>query len=310
MPENKLPNFIIVGAAKSGTTSMWKYLNEHPEVFMSKKKEPLFFISKFISTLNPDQTDCKYLIDNTVHNLSEYKKLFTEATNEKALGEASVGYLSYADIAIPKIKKILGDIKIIMILRNPIERAFSAFTHQTLLGNESLTFELALEKELEREKENPALYYIRNGYYTDSVKAYLDNFTNVKIYLFDDLKNNINMVINDLLVFLCVDSNFQADTGKKHNISGVPKNKIIQHLLNKPYLYRSLIPLIRPIYKTILSEKMRYQTIPNIISGLKKRNINKTMMRSETRQKLKIIYKKEIMDLQVLLDRDLSHWLV
>ena len=216
---------------------------------MSKKKEPLFFISDFIRNLNPEKSDCRHLIDNAIYDLSDYKKLFIEAKNEKALGEASVGYLSFADIAVPKIKKVLGDIKIVMVLRNPIERAYSAFTHQTLLGSESLDFESALKKEKERIslKRNPGLYYVRNGFYLSRVKAYLDNFTKVKIYLFDDLKNDIDVLVRDLFEFLDIDECFHPDLEKQYNVSGIPKSRLVQHLLVKPYLSKKFVPIIRPV---------------------------------------------------------------
>lgn len=305
----KLPDFLIVGAAKSGTTSLWRYLNEHPEVFMSRKKEPLFFISEYIRTLDPEQPGNKYLIAQTVHEFEEYEKLFEEAGEAKARGEASVGYLSSAHIAAPNIKSIAGDIKIVMVLRNPVDRAYSAYTHQVLLGVEDLSFEEALAKEGRRREKNhnPALYYVHNGFYAQRVKLYLDNFSKVKICLFDDLKSKGAEVVKDLFAFLDVDGSFVPDTERKYNVSGVPKNKLLQKFLHKPYLSDGLAPLVRPIYR-MLPESVRHDTIPKLISNLKARNVEKFEMRPETRQRLKEIYRQDILELQELLNRDLSRW--
>ena len=122
--KNKLPNFLIVGAAKCGTSSMHNYLNQHHDVFMCDPKEPHFLINKEIGTER---------ISVGVSEKIAYEKLFLDGENLKYRGESSVMYLMYPEIVIPKIKEYLGnDVKIIIMLRNPVERAYSGYQHVKL----------------------------------------------------------------------------------------------------------------------------------------------------------------------------------
>ena len=108
-----LPNFLIVGAAKSGTTSLYQYLHEHPEIFMSGNKEPRFFISSVFTNMSSDDPRYSALLDLTITEYDEYTKLFRDAGKYKAIGEATATYLYYYQEAIPNIKKYLNDVKII-----------------------------------------------------------------------------------------------------------------------------------------------------------------------------------------------------
>ncbi len=115
-----LPNFLIVGAAKSGTTSLYYYLHEHPEIFLSAIKEPKFFSSEVLK----DQYLTRKNKDLYVGSYEEYRNLFRNVQSEKAIGEASTDTLFLYGSTIPRIKKYLGDPKIIVILRNPPAQPF------------------------------------------------------------------------------------------------------------------------------------------------------------------------------------------
>ena len=141
-----LPNFLIVGAAKAGTTSLFEYLGEHPQIFTPAKKEPKFFsYGCYPSPLKGPGDD---LVESQiVKNFDEYKKLFDNSDAYPLRGEASPDSLYYWNGAIPKIKKILGDVKIIIMIRNPANRAFSNYMHLIRDGRETLNFEAALDAE-------------------------------------------------------------------------------------------------------------------------------------------------------------------
>jgi len=128
--KNKLPNFLIVGAPKCGTTSLYYYLKQHPDIFMPTMKEPRFFLSE---TMNfPHQgIDDRRVDKMIIKNLDDYKKIYLEADQEKARGDASAGNLYFYKKVIPGIKAYLGDPKIIISLRNPLDRAFSNYTFNT-----------------------------------------------------------------------------------------------------------------------------------------------------------------------------------
>ena len=175
--KKKLPNFLIVGAAKSGTSSLHNYLNQHPDIFMPsfnkegmKVKEPRFLIKDLVENR----------LHNGVWNWKEYQSLFDIVTDEKAIGESTVLYLYYFEEAIKNIKSRLDeDVRIIIMLRNPVDRAFSAYTHVARSVKEQLSFEEALEIEYERLELDPTLtpmvMYKDMGLYYNMVKAYLDN---------------------------------------------------------------------------------------------------------------------------------------
>ncbi|HDL01569.1 MAG TPA: sulfotransferase, partial [candidate division Zixibacteria bacterium] len=125
---SNLPNFLIAGASKSGTTSLHSYLKQHPMIFMPVK-ESRFFVSEIFENLSPKDPRYEHIIKYTIFNYYDYVKLFENVNNEHAIGEAGTLYLYYYKIAISKIKKYLGNNKIIIILRNPTDRAFSAYMH-------------------------------------------------------------------------------------------------------------------------------------------------------------------------------------
>ena len=198
-----LPNFLIVGAAKSGTSSLHNFLRKHHDVFMPnyihniKVKEPRFFVKNSIEGR----------VNNYVDNFEDYKKLFRKSCGKSAVGEASVFYLYFFEEAISNIKKHLGnDIKIIILLRNPVERALSAYNHVSRTKLENLSFEEAIRIEDHRFKNNknitPMINYKNMGLYYKMVKAYIESFKDVKIILFEDFIYNTNKSVNDCFDFL------------------------------------------------------------------------------------------------------------
>ena len=298
----KLPNFIIVGAAKCGTSSLHNYLNQHPDVFMptftdsgKKVKEPKFFITSEI------QRRVKY----GIWDWNSYKNLFDGVTSEKAIGEASVFYLFYYKTAIKNIKKYLGDdIKIIIMLRNPTERAISAFTHVARGKQESLSFEEALKNENNRLSKDlnitPMIMYKEMGLYYKMVKSYLDNFDNVHIILYEDFKQKTDLVIKDTLRFLNLSSDYIIDTSLKYNVGGKKwKNKYVK-------LFFMQDNILKKILRFIFSKKIRlkFRFFIELIFKEPADEVNQV-----TRKKLDHYFQKDILKLEELLNLDLKHWM-
>ena len=300
----KLPNFLIVGAAKAGTTSLYYYLKEHPEIYMSPIKEPKFITSNFLKF--PFKGIGDDLVEkNIIKNFESYQKLFLGVKNEKAIGEASADNLYYYKKSINYIKKILGEVKIIIILRNPIDRAFSAYSHLMRDNREFLTFEDALNQEENRKKENWEFiwYYKDVGFYYNQVKAYLENFSEVKVYLYDDLKKDPLSLVQDIYRFLEVDDSFiPKSVGEKFNVSGIPKNKFLHEFLTTPNIIKSTM---KPLVKLILPKRTRQRFINKVLQ----RNFKKPQIDPSTKQYLLNLYKEDIVELQNLIGRNLSSWL-
>ena len=135
------PNFLIVGAAKCGTTSLYRYLSQHPDIFMPEWKELSLFIGDPFGPIHK------------VKKPYYYRKVFSKVKNQTAVGEASTTYLF--DAAAPKIiKEQLGAIRIIITLRDPVNMSYSLYNHQLRKEGETIeNFEEALAKEEDRRND-------------------------------------------------------------------------------------------------------------------------------------------------------------
>ncbi len=289
------PDFLVVGSAKSGTTSLFNYLNEHPDIYIPEVKECRFFsqLPKNFKGLGAE-----FFPNSGITDENEYFSLFDGYENQ-VCGDISNDYLYYYETSIENIKKYLGDkVKIIIILRNPIDRAYSNFLHHVREGWEDGSFEEALIKETWRMKNNWAwsYHYVAVGMYYKQVQAYLENFENVKIFLFEDL-NDRQVFLKNIYDFLEV-KNIEVSAEKVFNASGYPKSKIIHSVFHKK-------SIIRRIGRMFVPEKYR----DKILNVIKNKNIKKIPMKIETREYLKEIFRDEIEKLSGLLNKDLSNWL-
>ncbi len=296
-----LPNFLIVGAAKSGTTSLHNYLNQHPDIFMPsynkegmKVKEPRFFIKK----------EVEMRLHNGIWDWDEYRSLFNEVKEEKSIGEASVLYLYYYKTAIKNIKHYLGDnIKIIIMLRNPVERAFSAYNHVYRGVNENLSFEQALEsEELRMQKDSsltPMIRYKDMGLYYNMVKAYLHAFKDVHIIMYEDFKNNPSSIMKKTTEFLDVDSGFLINTSSRYNVGGRQWRSI---LFRNFFMQENNLKII---FRKIFSLKRRKKIRKYIELILQKKT---PYINNDTRKKLITFYLHDIAKLEKLLKVNLNHW--
>jgi len=298
-----LPDFLVVGAGKSGTTSLHYYLDEHPEIFMPKNKETWFF--HLVN--NPNKTILK-TIPNLPTNFFSYLSLFKDVGNNQICGEITPSYLYYHDLTIKNIKKYHPkwiDLKIIIILREPVDKIKShyKFVRNLKLDPENLSLKKAILKEPERLASNnvlPDLFYIDNTKYYSQVKAYLDNFSNVKIFLYDDLKNSPKDLAKELFNFLGVDSSFvPKNIGRKYN-------KSTQVLVIKNKAYKLLIFILKSInYLTLLFSKRIFIWLNKIETfAYKKEEID-----PKTLKNLQKTFKNEVLQLEKLLNKDLKHWL-
>lgn len=295
----KIPNFLIIGAAKAGTTSLYDYLNQHPQIYMSSIKEPRFF------ALEGDKLDfrgpAQGINRTSVTKWEQYCQLFQEVTTEKAIGEASTIYLSNPK-APDRIKHYLPEVKLIAILRDPAERAFSSYVHLVRDGYENLSFTEGLEAEATRIKENwqPLWYYKERGFYYEQLQRYFTIFKpeQIKICLYEELAADSTAVIQQLTRFLGVDDTFTPDLTRK-NVSGIPKNKFLQNLFTKDNPIKSVV-------KPLLPKSLRQSVLENVT----KSNLGaKPTLSPQMRQKLISIYREDILKLQELIQKDLSRWL-
>lgn len=292
-----LPNFLIIGAAKGGTTSLYYYLSQHPQIYMSPVKEPRFFAleGEDLNFSSPDEL----FIENSVICFDDYQKLFDGVTDEIAIGEASPLYL-YSKKAPSRIKHYVPEVKLIAILRDPVDRAYSSYMHYVREGYEKYSFSEALEAEEKRIQENWVYmwYYKRCGYYYEQIKRYLDIFdsSQIKVCLYDDLRNDTSLFLKDIFDFLGVDKSFTPDLSIL-NASGVPKSRLLYNLLDRGNSIRSAF-------------KMLPQDLRRAVANpLRKWNLEKPSLSPDIASELRHIYRNDILSVQDLLGRDLSLWL-
>jgi hypothetical protein len=297
------PNFLIVGAAKSGSTSLYQYLNQHPEVFMPVNKEPNYFVAEYQQKMNVKSPNYNRSIKRMVFEKLEYYNLYKDVSSkQKIIGEASVTYLYKYDYAIPKIKEELGEYcKIIIILRNPILRAFSQFSYIKELGFEKLGFLDALKQEKDRLDNNWAstFAYVEQGMFYEQVKAYKNNFKNVHVLLLEDFVKDKNQEMNKIFNFLGIEPLLKGDYSEVFNSSGVPRFKFLRDFL-----------INNGVIKKILRKLIPIEILRKL--SLKIRNLNqgdKLEIDKNEKLLLKNIYEQDINKLENLIKRDLNHWL-
>lgn len=302
-----LPDFLIVGTARAGTTFLYQTLCNHPGIFMPWKKEPMFFYSwgkPLQSTYNPKLTKVLWIINN----LENYLNLFHSAKTNQLQGEASTWYLAEYDTVIPNIKKLYGNsfnqLKIIMVLRNPVNRAWSHYLKTYSENREFLDFEDAISPETMKKRKMsnivPSYQYIDAGMYFEQTKAYLDNFKDVKIFIFEEEFNNQNKFIKKICKFLGLEYIDNMEIKNKVNSSGKPKNKLAKRANDFLFSNSSIISII----KKFIPKKQREKIKLKIKGWLHK----KYDMPEVFKKKLTKLYKSDIEQLEKLLNRNLNIW--
>ena len=284
-------DFFIVGAPKAGTTSLYHYLNEHPQVEMSSHKEPDYFSDKRIHEQG------MYYGKNRVNTLDKYESLFVQKESV-VYGEGSVSYLFYDNVA-EDISKYNPKAKIIIMLRNPIERAFSHYLMDYRLCLISDSFENIIVKKSKH--KNAHLFYqqyIEVSKYAKQIQRYMDFFEKENILFIDyeDFKKNLSETVGQAYSFLNISTNFTADINIKHNTFILPKNKVIRFIYSFVFLRKMLIFLF-PIY-----------LVNNARDFLFKAD-KKPKLSNETRSLLRKIFTDDIKKLEKVLSKDYSKWI-
>ena len=277
MRQSNPVDFLVVGAAKAGTTTLFETLRKHPGVYIPQRKECRYF-----SCLRGDFAGPGLVAaNNFTRSLEEYQGLFKKAGAGQLCGDVSPDYLYYYQNAVPKIlDEINAQVPIIIVLRNPIDRAYSNYLMHVRDGREKLSFEHALDMEKQRCAANWAWGwgYVDVGLYAKQVKAYLDNFERVLLLLFEE-DIVTGQATGKVLDFLNLEP-FQEGPDDVHvNVSGYPQSSVLHRLMTDELVVRKIKNLVKatPLYAR---SKQVYR---RVMEG----NLRKEAMASETRQLLK-----------------------
>lgn len=212
----RLPNFLIIGAAKGGTTSLYHYLKSHPQVYMSPVKEPHFFTYHGHVPETPDTAEATRLLPHETRKLktlADYSGLFKGARSKHlALGEASTGYLCGASTPAD-VRAYLPKVKLIALLRDPAERAWSEFMMMRRFGQEPEDSLL----DISRRRVNTR--YLALGQYGEALERWYAEFPRqqIRIHLFEDFASDTATVVTDAMQFIGVDASVPLNLDTHHN---------------------------------------------------------------------------------------------
>ncbi len=284
---NVWPNFFIIGVAKAGTTSLYAYLKNTPNVFMSSEKEPGYFHGDIIPRKE----------SRRMRKQSDYLKLFNKATNEKAIGEASPGYLTDPESA-KLIHEAVPNAKIIALLRDPVNRAFSHYLMRRTKGVVKQTFHEVITKSISNEKKGIVIEYnfvLFPGLYTNNLRKFQDMFgiNNVKILVFEEFVKEPKKIVKEVLRFLEVDAEPPDTIEKTYNVYGAPRGKYTQIILSSDILFK--------FARRFIPQSLRWEVRQKVL--LKKEE--KPKLADEDRAILEDFYREDAENLQVLLKRKL-----
>ena len=314
---HSLPSFLVAGAPKTGTTSLHHYLDQHPEIYMSPVKEPCYFASEvrlehfgreFESHARSiGQRLSKYLDGpmagedpgGIVSNWEDYLKLFKNVVGEKAIGESSVCYL-WSPTAAANIRSQIPEAKIIIILRDPAERAFSQYMQYAANGLVRRSFREQIERSARntRREFSPLYPFLEYGQFYAQVKAYLDLFPrpNVRIYLYEEAWSDPARFLMSIFDFLGVDPAFKIDVSSRSRQRRAPKALVAYYLLRKSGITSRL--------KSLVPKTVREGVRSCIFQPRESLRIA-----APDRRYLCDYYRDDVQKLSSLLDRDLGAWL-
>ena len=291
----KLPDFIIIGAAKSGTTTLYEYLCRHPQIYMSTPKEPDFF-----------SIDANY-----AKGMDWYYSLFKDAKPTQICGEASTTYSRWHQhpLAVERIHSALPHVKLIYIMRHPVDRAYSFYIHRfkgALYKPEQAVLN-TFEETIEQQKE-----FIQSSYYLEQIEKYLPFFPQESFLflLMEDLIEQPAVTLQKILAFIDADPQIDLIEQEKivANKAGDYPEWFVKEQLLKPLKKFPGVSLISSLLPKQIKNKV-YQKIEQAnYQEWKSSQFLPPPMLPETRARLLEHFKEPNAKLAQFLNRDLSHW--
>lgn len=290
----RLPDFVIVGAARCGTTSLYAYLREHPEVFMSPEKETDYFSLGDLPPGDVPRAASAY----RARDRAAYERLFAGARSARAVGEASPSYLFYPRSA-ERMRRAIPDAKVICILRDPVERAYSHFALARKMGferEEDFEAAVALEDERWASDRSMRFTYTRASLYHDGLHAFLSRFPRERtlVLRFDELAADAAATMRSVYAFLGVDPSFTPDVAVVHNRSMLPRSALVREAFRRPFRLRRFVQRTLPPRLTTRLGNLIMRRPPRVAL--------------ETRARLLPRFVDDVRRLEALLGIDLSAW--
>jgi len=296
-----LPNFLVVGAGRSGTTSLHHYLRQHPDIYLPEAKSPSYF---YCHGLPPSRDPLHERVtrDYYVRDTAAYEAVFDGVQAESAIGEVSPAYLASMQ-AIAHIAEKIPKARIVVILRNPVERFYARYVARHRDGLElrsSVEALLVEERQLPWIRDEAVGTYLSAGFCSPFIEAYMERFPQEQLHLtfFDDLQADAARYMRSLYEFLGVNPDFNVNVSQRQNVSGGDIRN----------------PLLRSMWtKSVASRLVVRPYVPKALRDLVFRRITRSTvyrpLNSGTRLELAGIYRTEVEKLQTMTGRNLAHWM-
>lgn len=298
-----LPNFLLIGAPKAGTTALHHYLRQHPQVYLNPLKDSHFFLFDGEPPLMAGPSDALRRAE-MIQSFDDYTRLFARATEIQAVGEVCVRYLDSV-LAAERIARRLPGVRLIVILRSPVERAWSHYRMYRTRDNEHCaTFAEAIAEEQAGLRDD--WYRGRHfhlGLYHRHLSPWIEQFGSERILvlLYEDLRSNPAQTLQQLFTFIGVDPTVQLDTRRDYNVTGEIANPVLRRLWRSSRRLRSHAARYIPLaWRGRLS---------GWVAGIPVRKVPMEQPSPELICELIEAYRADITALQALIGRDLSHWL-
>lgn len=301
------PSFLVVGAARAGTTALVEGLRGHPDVFVTEPKEPHYF---GLHGRPPDfggPGDDHHINRSAVTHESEYLALYPPEATYQALGDGSVSTMYYHDHAIPEILRVNPQMRIVMLLREPVARAYSAYQYQRVRGLEPCEdFLAAVADEPKRQADNwhHLWHYTSMSRYAEAVQAFQDAFPpgHVGVWFYDDLDRDYDRVVAQVLDFVGVHGRTGATTSSTEetarvNVGGAPRYPRVQRSI----WWATRQPALRAVVRSVTSYRLR--------EAVRARIIARQEVPDDVRQELGPLFEEDLRRLRPLLAGPLPTWL-
>lgn len=283
-PRPALPQGVLVGVPRSGTTSLYRYFRQHPGLCLSDVKE-----INFLSFPGDELARERYpWLRFPVRTLAEYERLFADAAGRLPVDFSASCYRSA--VAIERIRQYVPDAKLFVLLRDPVSRAYSAYLNRLTKGYESRPAQDALV---------PGEPAVDNGFYAERLAAFRDAFgpQRVRVWLFEELSAKPRETLREMFGYLGVDPAVEIDTSEVYNRGGVPRSAGLQRLLPAYRRRRQLADALPPVLRSAAQRLVRMNRVPP------------PALPDEVASRLRSLYADDVTRLAALIDRDLSGWL-
>lgn len=290
-----VPDFLVIGAYKSGTTALHHLLRAHPGLYLPARKEPGFFAFAGERPLfdHPAAT-------SSVREQADYDALFAGARPGQRLGEVSPAYLA-VPAACARIREAAPEVRLVALLRNPVDRAYSDYLMYRRDGLErEEDFLRALDHQAERDPAtDPTSHYLDTGRYAEQIDRYLQAFPREQLHvlLHEDLSDDHDATVRALLSFLGVDPTVDLGAQAPSNVSGVPASSAMRLAYA---LRRRVGTRLRPVVPEGLKRRLDHQLQQRLV---------REPMPPEARERLIDLYRPDVTRLSTLIGRDLTAWL-